>query len=84
MYKNSKYKAGWKINPNFSINLHGRDIALLYLIKSYFGVGTIRINNSNGQAIYSVNSIKDLTNVIIPHFLKYPLITQKKSRFWII
>ena len=31
--------------------------------------------------IYSVSSIKDLINVIIPHFDKYPLITQKRADF---
>jgi hypothetical protein len=33
------------------------------------------------SAIYCVESIKDLTNVIIPHFYKYPLFTQKLADF---
>ncbi len=32
-------------------------------------------------ALYSVKSLKDLTNIIIPHFLQYPLITQKQADF---
>jgi hypothetical protein len=60
-------------------------LPLLNRIKSFFGAGNIRINKINSSAIYSVESFKDLTNVIIPHFLKYPLITgmpeeQKTSR----
>jgi hypothetical protein len=31
--------------------------------------------------IYNVQSIKDLTNVIIPHFTKYPLQSQKQADF---
>jgi hypothetical protein len=28
-----------------------------------------------------VTNVKDLTNVIIPHFYKYPLLTQKQADF---
>ncbi len=31
--------------------------------------------------MYAVKSLKDLHNVIIPHFTKYPLLTQKKVDF---
>lgn len=34
-----------------------------------------------GHALYVVNSIKDLCNVIIPHFDKYPLLTIKRVNF---
>lgn len=54
-----------------------KDEALLNQIKDFFGVGNIRHNKSNNSVRYSVTKIKDLRNVIIPHFLKYPLITQK-------
>lgn len=30
---------------------------------------------------YTVNSTKDINDVIIPHFEKYPLLTQKKADF---
>jgi hypothetical protein len=33
------------------------------------------------MAFYSVSSVKDLTNVIIPHFKKYTLLTQKAADF---
>lgn len=35
-------------------------------LKNYFWVGTVRINKKTGSANYSVSSLKDLTNVIIP------------------
>jgi hypothetical protein len=47
-------------------------------------VGSFRIQknkNRNTIAIYCVESIKDLAKVIIPHFDKYPLITQKRADF---
>jgi hypothetical protein len=62
--------------------LHSRDVNFLQSIQSFFkGVGTLIVNKRNGSVIYSVQSPKDLTNVIIPHFNKYPLVTQKQADF---
>nr|YP_010218645.1 LAGLIDADG endonuclease [Morchella brunnea]UBU98508.1 LAGLIDADG endonuclease [Morchella brunnea] len=47
---------------------------------AFFGVGNISIGK-DGSATYSVQSIKDLINEIIPHFLKYPLNTKKQADF---
>jgi hypothetical protein len=75
--KSSGAKTGWSIIPCYSIELHGKDIALLYEIQSFFGVGKITIRKRDNQAVYAVKSLKYLINVIIPHFSKYPLLTQK-------
>lgn len=31
----------WRVMVSFEINLHIKDIAVLYLIKNYFGVGSV-------------------------------------------
>ena len=74
---------GLRILPVYSIELNIRDIEVLYKIKKYFNVGSVKIRTRNGKStgIYSVQSIKDLLDVIIPHFNKYPLITQKQADF---
>ena len=72
------------IKPKFSIELNKRDLALLKKkIQSFFGVGTIRtrIRTGKSTAIYSVQSLKDLTNIVIPHFKQYALLTQKRTDF---
>lgn len=66
----------------FSIGLDIRDLQMLEKIKKFFVVGNINI--SIGMAYYRVTFKKDLNNVIIPHFLKYGLITQKKFGFQLI
>ena len=38
-------------------------------------------NKTSGVAIYSIKSVKDIYTVIIPHFCKYPLLTQKQADF---
>jgi len=63
------------------IAINKKDLVILELIKSYFkGIGNIW-EQSNDSVLYNVTSLHDLTNVIIPHFDKYPLITQKKGDF---
>ena len=44
-------------------------------------MGNITTNKKNGQIIYSVKSIVDINSIIIPHFEKYPLLTQKQADF---
>jgi len=63
----------------FQIGLHQKDEALLKNIQSYFGVGGIYKQGSESIK-YVVGSINDL-EVIINHFEKYCLITQKFSDF---
>lgn len=80
--KRETYKTGWNIIPVFTITLHTRDTALLEKIQSFFGgVGKITIREKDNSAYYTVKSVKDIVNVIIPHFDKYPLLTQKQADF---
>ena len=78
--KTKERKIGRRVLPIFSIELHKRDVLLLKQIKNFFfGVGNIYKHRSN--VVYSVQSFNDLSKVIIPHFNKYTLLTQKKSDF---
>jgi len=80
----SSNKTGWYVQPIFRIELHCKDALILEKVHSFFGIGNFRIQENKGRntvAIFSVESIKDLINVIIPHFDKYPLLTQKQADF---
>jgi hypothetical protein len=51
-------------------------------IQSFFGgIGKITIREKDNSAYFTVKSIKDIINVIIPHFEKYPLLTEKQADF---
>ena len=67
--------------PTFQIELHSRDLPLLKKIQSFFGVGSISVRQRDNQVIYTVRSLNDLTDLIIPHFDKYPLLTKKRADF---
>lgn len=69
------------VQPVFAMELNIRDSELIKRIQSYFGVGILVINKAKNSISFSVQSVKDLNNVIIPHFDKYPLLTQKRADF---
>ena len=79
--KTPKFKIGWSVEAKFQIGLHQRDREILELIKFYFlEQGNIYKQGENG-IMYKVTSLSILINIIIYHFEKYPLITQKQADF---
>lgn len=63
--------------------MHKRDLPLLKSIQEFFGgKGTIHLrSNRNGSVILKIRDLQALTEVVIPHFNKYPLVTQKRADF---
>ena len=51
-------------------------------IKSYLGVGKIN-QKSNGTCVYYIRSFKEM-DVLIDHFEKYPLLTQKQADYLLL
>jgi len=80
--KKSGSKSGWGFTPDFRIHLHIKDIIMLRRIQCFFGIGTIY--QSNNTISYVVQSLREINNVIIPHFDKYSLITQKKADYLLL
>jgi len=79
-YRDKKLNLGMSVRAAFSITLHIRDIDLLHKIKAYFGdVGLV--TQWKDSAIFKVQSIKEISENIIPHFDKYSLITQKQADY---
>ncbi len=82
IYKNKEIKIGWRVQSIFQIELHIRDLALLLELQQFFGgCGSIIKSKNRNTVRFSVSDIKDLTTFIIPHFEKYPLLTQKSADF---
>jgi len=74
-------RVGWAVKPVFCIELHIKDLELIKAIQNYFGVGIIQINKKRNTVYFSVQSVKDVVNSVIPHFDKYPLITKKRADY---
>jgi hypothetical protein len=61
--------------------MHVKDLALLKSIQNYFGGVGLIVKQGQDLESYQVSSPKHISEVIIPHFDKYPLITKKKEDF---
>ena len=58
----------------FRIRLHIDDIAILYKIKEFLGVGNVSVHGSN--CLFSITNIRDIQKVLIPLLDKYNLFTK--------
>jgi hypothetical protein len=78
--KNNTMKTGFQVLPEFRIVQHERDIKLLYALKKFFTVGVVRVNHETRYEL-RIRSLEHINKFVIPHFDKYPLLTQKKFDF---
>ena len=79
--KDLKNKSGWRPTVGvFQIKLHIRDLPPPYrgCIKLYFK-NAGNITTTNTSANYRISSLKEIVEIVIPHFDAYPLITKKKA-----
>ena len=76
---NPRHKTGYKVKAVYHIGVHIRDIALLKQIQLFFKVGTIsKLGAESVQfRVYGFENLK----VIMDHFDKYPLLTNKQSDY---
>jgi hypothetical protein len=77
----SKHLFGLQFRPKFSITADLDSKHVLDRIQSYFGCGNVAINESKHTAEFVVSSLKDLKNIIIPHFQNYPVYCSKLHAF---
>ena len=61
----------------FDISLHKKDFSCLKDIKAYFGGAGSIVKHGEESIRYTITSVIEIINVVIPHFDKYPLITRK-------
>jgi hypothetical protein len=69
----------WQVKPIFKITVHNKDINILEALQRTWGVGKI-YKQSDNASVYRVSSLKNL-RIIISHFEKYPLRTQKLADY---
>ncbi|PVU98264.1 hypothetical protein BB561_000014 [Smittium simulii] len=78
----SIYKNIWTNNYKVSCEMHItqniHSIKILEKIRDYFKCGIIKVDNKLTNTMrYQINSYKDIADIIIPFFDKYPLLTSK-------
>jgi hypothetical protein len=81
VYKTNKETETLRFSPTFAITTDLDSINVLEKIKDFLDCGFITINNSDHSAQFNVKNRKDLINIIIPHFNKYPVFFDKLHAF---
>jgi len=76
-----RHLLGWEVRPSFSVSQNGDRSEVIDLFRKYFGRGTIRPDRSDKTVKFEIRSVKDLMEVVIPHFKRYPLLSGKKNDF---
>ena len=56
---------------------------LLLEMQNFFTCGSIVSKKTRSEVSFRVNSLHDLTNFIVPHFVNYPLLSQKAADFYL-
>ena len=81
--KRPKLLIGWEIKPSFAVGQNFDRREVLDIMHLYFSCGHIRRDWGDKTLKYEVRKAEDLEIKIIPHFLKFPLLSAKHNDFLI-
>src|SRR6266849_6124396 len=74
-------KVGWEVRPSFSVSQNGDRAEVLHALQAYFGCGGIRPDRSDKTLKWETRRLEDLVERVIPHFVRYPLLSGKRLDF---
>lgn len=89
LWKSPSYKAGYGVQVHFHIKMQEKDRPLLEKIKNTLKCGAVyfqketRANHSQCYR-YTVNSHRDILEIVIPFFQKHPLQSVSKAKSFAI
>jgi hypothetical protein len=72
---------GWEVRPSFSVSQNRDRAEVLHALQSYFGCGSIRPDSSDKTLKWESRKLDDLVGRIVPHFIRYPLLSAKQLDF---
>jgi len=75
--RTNDYRHGWKVSLSF--NISQKDDTIPRIFKEILKCGTIRYRK-DGICYFEVRRIKDLVEILIPFFQKFPLLSKNKRK----
>ena len=69
-------RSGFQVLPELTVVQHQRDLDLLFELRTTMNCGVVRRNHGD-RFCWRVRNLKNLSDVIIPFFDKYPLKSKK-------
>ena len=77
----AKLLVGWEVRPSFSVSQNGDRAEVLYALQAYFGCGSIRPDRSDKTLKWETRKLDDLVERVVPHFVRFPLLSGKQLDF---
>jgi hypothetical protein len=72
---------GWEVRPSLSVSQNGDRAEVLHALQAHFGCGSIRPDRSDKTLKWETRRLADLVGRVIPHFVRYPLLSGKHRDF---
>jgi hypothetical protein len=69
------------VRPSFSVSQNGDRAEVLHALKAYFGCGSIRPDRTDRTVKWETRRLDDLVERVIPHFVRWPLVSGKQRDF---
>ena len=79
--RREKMNVGWEVKPSFSVSQNEERAQVLKLMQEYFGCGSIRRDYGDKTLKFETRNLENLTKKVIPHFQKFPLLSEKQKDF---
>jgi hypothetical protein len=74
-----RHRFGWEVRPSFSVSQNADRAELLYVLRERWKCGHIRPDRSDKTLKYEVRRVRDLVEIILPHFREWPLLSSKQQ-----
>ena len=72
-------KVGWEVRPSVSVSQNEDRSQVLHQIMDYFECGSIRSDPGDRTVKWEVRSLPIIRERVIPHFLKWPILSAKQT-----
>jgi len=72
-HKDNRAKHKMNIGLCFRITMLSDETELLNMVKDFFCCGNLSIEDKRGAITFVVRDINSINNIVIPHFINYPL-----------
>lgn len=79
--RREKMSTGWEVKPSFSVSQNEERAQVLKLIQEYFNCGSIRRDYGDKTLKFETRNLQNLVTKVIPHFCKFPLLSDKQKDF---
>jgi hypothetical protein len=86
VFRNRTCRLGWQVQPDFTVVQGARSVQVLHELNAFFGCGhvgrNVRHDNHREDLFrFSVRSLRDLVDTVVPFFEAHPLRTAKRDEF---